>query len=84
MTLDAEWIQKRIDRCKELIVAYEDAIEAVLGGAQSYTLDTGQTRQTVTKADVASLQNKLSSMENRLVMLNQQLCGGGSSVLRGI
>jgi hypothetical protein len=71
------FIEARIARTQELIVAYEDAIEALLGGAQSYSLDTGQTRQQVTKAQLSQLQLGLERLENRLSVLEARLCGAG-------
>lgn len=62
---DNEWLDKRIARIEALIEKHEDAIEAVAGGAQSYSLDTGQTRQTVTKANLAELRIALKELENR-------------------
>ena len=43
--MDAAFLQARIDATKAQIIAYEDAATALAGGGvQSYTLDTGQTR----------------------------------------
>ena len=77
MADDAEWIAKRITKVEALIEAYEDALTAIAGGAQSYSLDTGQTRQTVTKANLTEIRNALSSLENRRATLKARLCGGG-------
>jgi hypothetical protein len=74
---DREWLEARIERTKAMIVAYEAAIEAIANGAQSYSLDTGQTRQTVTKANLGSLRKHLDSLENRLSSLQARLCGAG-------
>ena len=60
-----------------MITNVEDAIDAISAGAQSYQLDTGQTRQLVTKAQLSQLKNMLSSLENRLSMLDAKLCGRG-------
>ena len=54
--MDREFIQARIDATKAQIIAYEDAALALAtGGVQSYTLDTGQSRQTVTKIELSAL-----------------------------
>lgn len=63
---DATWIQARIDSTKAAIVAYEAALLALSTGAQSYTLDTGQSRQTVTKASVGEMERVLGRLEQRL------------------
>jgi hypothetical protein len=71
---DDDWIRERIARTKELIVKYEDAIESISNGAvQSYQLDTGQTRQFVTKAQLGSLQLTLTRLESRLATLQARL-----------
>lgn len=70
---DTEWIMDRIAATKALIVKYEEAIDAVAGGVQSYSLDTGQTRQTVTRAQLGSLQLTLGRLEARLSTYQQRL-----------
>lgn len=73
---DTTWIQDRITETRALIVAYEAAILAISTGSQSYSLDTGQTRQVVTKAQLGSLQLTLSRLEARLSTYEQRLgCG---------
>lgn len=67
------WVTARIARTQSTIVAVETAIEALAGGAQSYTLDTGQTRQTVTKANLSELRNLLKFYEERLAGLDAEL-----------
>ena len=78
MTMDNAFLQARIDAVKLRIVVYEDAITAlVTGGVQQYTLDTGQTRQTVTKLDIDNLQKALDSMMNQLATWQARLNGSG-------
>jgi len=74
---DSTWIKARIAKAEALIAAYEDAILAVASGSvQSYTLDTGQTRQTVTKANLTEMRNVVDSLENRRATLRARLgCG---------
>lgn len=76
---DAAWRAARITKTKALIVAYEEAILALSTGAQSYTLNTGQTQQTVTKGNVASLRDTLKWLEARLANLQADDCGGGAT-----
>lgn len=78
-----EWLEARVTATKAAIEATEAAILALSSGAQSYTLDTGQTRQVVTKADIASLRLQLNELENRLSVLDARLCGAGRTVLPG-
>jgi hypothetical protein len=76
---DAAWRAERIAKTKALITAHEDAILALSTGAQSYTLNTGQTQQTVLKANVASLRDTLKWLESRLADLQADDCGGGAT-----
>jgi hypothetical protein len=63
---DSEWVMERIEATKALIVKYEEALDAFALGAQSYSLDTGQTRQVVTRSQLGSIQLTLSRLESRL------------------
>jgi hypothetical protein len=74
---DTEWIQERITKTKALIVAYEDAILVLASGAQTYSLNTGQTTQSVTKANLSSMRMALDALEDRLRNLQNQLTGSG-------
>lgn len=80
---DTEWFMERIAATKALIVKYEEAIDAVSTGAQSYSMDTGQTRQVVTKAQLGSLQLTLQRLETRLATYQQRLCGTQTYVRPG-
>lgn len=75
--MDRAFTKERITATKALIVAYEDAVTALgtQGGVVSYTLDTGQSRQTVTRADISSLNRMLDSLYNRLATLEARLNG---------
>lgn len=75
------FLQERIAKTKEQIVALEDAAAGIMSGAiVSYTLDTGQSRQTVTKANVNQINTALDSLYNRLASL-QARCNGGGTVI---
>lgn len=77
--MDRAFLEDRIAATKAQIVAFEDAILALASGTvQSYTLDTGQSRQTVTKLDLDSLRKSIDSLYNRCVILETRLNGGGS------
>lgn len=82
--MDAAFIQARIDATKAMIIAYEDAATALAAGVQSYTLDTGQTRQTVTKLDLAQLQRTIDSLYNRCATLEARLNGSGTVTTRPV
>lgn len=80
--MDAAFLQARIDKTKELIVAYEDAALAISSGEISqYTLDTGQSRQVVTKTNLATLSNQIDALYNRLVTLRALQTGNGSTTM---
>lgn len=76
---DAAWLAERIAKTKALILAYEEALLVLASGAQNYTLNTGQTQMTVTKANVASLRDTLKMLEARLADLQAEQCGGGAT-----
>jgi hypothetical protein len=80
---DTEWILARIEKTKCLIEQYEDALTALNSGVMTYSLDTGQSRQTVTKQDIAALVKALGSLENRLATLQARLYGGSVHVIPG-
>lgn len=77
------FIQDRITAIEALIVAYEAASLALAtGGVQSYTLDTGQSKQTVTKLDLGRLQETLDGLYNQRAVLTARLNGGGTIIGR--
>lgn len=81
-TIDTDWIEARIAATKTAIVAYEEAILAISSGAQSYSLDTGQTRQSVTKANMSEMRNALSLLEDRLQYYANKLERTGTVYVR--
>jgi hypothetical protein len=77
------WIQSRIDKTKTTIESIEDAILALSTGShQSYTIDTGQTRQSVTKKDISRLNVELDKLYSRLDYLDIKLNGSGTTLVR--
>jgi hypothetical protein len=73
---DDEWIQQRIAAKKALLIEIETAITTVATGAQSYQLNTGQTQQLVTRANLGSLRLMASGLESEIVALQARLgCG---------
>jgi len=77
--MDRTFLADRITAIKAAIIAYEDAIIALgTAGVQSYTLDTGQTRQTVTRLEVSSLQRTVDRLYNTLATLEARLTGCGT------
>lgn len=80
---DVVWIQEQIAWIKEAIVAWRGAYLALASGAvQSYTLDTGQTKQTVTKQQLASVKSTLDGLTNELRYWQNQLGGCATVYVR--
>lgn len=75
--MNREFLAERIVATKALIVAYEGAVLALsaAGGVQSYTLDTGQSKQIVTRTDLSQLNAMLDSLYNRLATMEARLNG---------
>ena len=71
MPIPSSFLTDRITATQAQIVAYEDAILALgtSGATHHYTLDTGQSTQTVTRDDIDKLNETLNSMYNRLATL---------------
>lgn len=77
-----EEIQAHITWLLDIIGQTRTAItELSTGKIQSYTIDTGQTKQSVTKKDVSSLRVNLKGYLEDLVDFRLQL-GGGTSYVR--
>lgn len=79
MPIDNDWLDQRIAKTKELIEKYEDAIFTLDSSPDeyaTYTIETGQTRETFSKTNVAQLRSTLSSLENRLSTLTARRYGG--------
>lgn len=78
MSITRDFLTQRIDATKAQIATYEDAVLALgEGGVQEYSLDTGQTRQRVTKFDIKDIQTVLDGLYNRLAILCARRDGSG-------
>jgi hypothetical protein len=80
--LDSYWAA-RIPIVQALIVAYDAAILALASGAQSYELDTGQTRSKKTAVDLSSLRIARDGLLNELATLDARVNGSGVNVIPG-
>lgn len=77
--MNNSYLSERITKTKALIEAYEDAMLQLGSGAvASYVIDTGQTKQSVTKTDLSMINNTLASLYNRLCTMEARLNGSGS------
>jgi len=75
--MNRAFINDRITATKAAIVAYEDALTAfATTNTQSYTLNTGQTQQSVTRADISKINKIIDSLYNRCATLEARLNGG--------
>ncbi len=72
-----EFWKARMAKIAIAIERYEDAIIffAENNAAQSYTLDTGQTRTTVQRSEISSLKNTLKSLMSLYDDLCARTCG---------
>jgi hypothetical protein len=79
LAISSDFLQDRIDATEAQIIALETAITTFIstGLTQSYTLDTGQTRQTVTNSTLSEAELLLESLYNRLANLNNRRNGCG-------
>lgn len=78
---DCNFLRERIESTKAQIIIYEDATMALESGSlQSYSLNTGQTTQYVTKFDLARLQKHIDALYNRLAVLEARLTGNGTKI----
>lgn len=76
--MDQAFIQDRITATKAQIVAYEDAALGLAeGNIQTYTLDTGQTRQVITRMNLTELNKVIDALYNRCATLQARLSGSG-------
>jgi hypothetical protein len=68
----------RITQIKAELTAINAAILSVAGGAQSYTLDTGQSVQKVTRATLDDLRKMKDSLMNELEVLESKTNNTGT------
>ena len=81
--MDATFIQGRITFFETLIPILEAAIEAVATGTvQSYTINTGQTTETVNKKNLMSYTSRLDWAYGRLEFWTMRLNGGATIQIR--
>jgi hypothetical protein len=74
--VEGSFLDARIAYTKTLIEKIEAAVDALtVQGVLSYSLDTGQTRQSVTKNDIVRLNEMLNGLYNRLATLEARKSG---------
>lgn len=81
--MDSTFLNDRITATKNQIATLEDAaLDLSSGAITSYTLDTGQSRQVVTKSNISLINKTIDSLYNRLATLEARLNGSGTVVGR--
>lgn len=77
-----QFLENRLTATQNAIIAYEDAITALAtNGVSSYTLDTGQSRQVVTRLELGSMRLTLDNLYNRCATLEARLNGTGNTTV---
>lgn len=77
--MDQSFWLDQLTAAKAMVVAYNAAILALAtSNVLSYTLDTGQSRQTVTRNDLASLRATRDGLLNEVATLEARLYGCGT------
>lgn len=75
------FLQTQITDTENLITTYQTAVASLVAGEiQSYTLNTGQSTQTVTNANIGVLNSQIDILYNRLATLEVR-CSGASGVV---
>lgn len=75
--MDREFLIERITATKLLIVAYEDALIALNSGVVSYSINTSQSQQSVTRTSIPDINKTIDSLTNRLATYQARLTGNG-------
>ena len=79
----SDFLCGRLPAIEAQIIALEGAFLSLSTGAiQSYTLDTGQDRQTVTVADLDKVQAAIDGLYNRHATISARCNGGGTLIGR--
>lgn len=77
----ADFYSDRLAIAKTQLTALDAAITALELGAQSYSLDTGQSRQTVARHQIGDLYRRQTSLMQQIADLEARV-NGGSFVAR--
>ena len=82
--MDSAFLLERIAKTKLIIEEYENAILALTGAGavESYDLDTGQSRQKVTRSNLKELNTTLDGLYNRLCTMQARQSGGNTVISR--
>ena len=79
--MNREFLQARLDSTLRQIEAYESAIEAFAGESiASYSLDTGQGKTSVTRANLTEMHNALDRLYNRAAVIEVRMNRSGAII----
>lgn len=79
----SEFLERSLKRTEEQIEQLEMAIPKIIAGAiQSYTFNSGQTQETVTRANLSAWESVLDSLYNRRATMRARLYGDGVITVR--
>lgn len=68
----------QIEATKAEILKHQTALAGIQDGSiQQYSLNTGQTQMTVTRANLSTLENAIEKLLNRLAVLDARVNGAG-------
>lgn len=73
--------EERLAAAKAQLIQVDAAIAVVLGGGMSYSLDSGQTRQSVTRSSLSELRAMQAYLEQKVKQLDGAVNGGGGSTV---
>lgn len=79
----SDFFKKRLEATEAQIEQIETAITAItVGGLQSYSINTGQSTQSVTRASLKSWQDALDQLYSRRDVIRARLYGDGVTNVR--
>jgi hypothetical protein len=80
---EENFLRERIAKLEEAILKVEEAVILIAGGATSYSLNSGQTTQSVTKTSSSELKNTLNELLSMRAGLKAQLDGASVNLRPG-
>lgn len=81
-TCNPNFLQEQICTLEKTIRQYQAAEIALASGTiQSYSFDSGQTSQTVTKLNMSKLRDTIMSLWNQYIVLCNRVNGNGGGAL---
>lgn len=78
-----KFIADQIPAIENLIIQYQNALLAFADGVQTYTIDDGQSKTSVSKAQMGEIKNSLQALYQQLELMYQRAgCDSGASVVQ--